>query len=108
LARARVAYVNAYCGPGAQRKGRPRRLTALITRLRDWWRGGRQCLKVDVEQQLLLVPLLLVLLSDPEDLAQHVDIEVLAFRVSLDVFLVFREILISSSTCSMRTTKARS
>jgi hypothetical protein len=32
----------------------------------------------------------------------------LAFRVSLDVFLVFREILISSSTCSMRTTKARS
>jgi hypothetical protein len=46
-----------------------------------------------VEQRLLLISLLLVLLSDPDDLAQDLDIKALALRLGIDVLLIFGESL---------------
>jgi hypothetical protein len=57
---------------------------SLLGGLRLWRWGRLNCVKVEVEQRIALVALILVLLPEPDDLLQDLDVEALALGLGKD------------------------
>src|SRR5438132_7504 len=69
----------------------PERCAPNLFRRLQSWSGGLDGAKIGLEQRLLLVTLLLVLLAQPNDLAQDLHVEAVALGFGIDVLLVLVE-----------------